>query len=518
MGNCKQCGKEGTIEFDGFYFCCKTCKKLYCRDKLESGTIEERYVVELYNGKFLNSNFKLSTKIRSTIMNFIWLKENKPKLCVNCSKDLFEAHLEKDTFYNPFKEERFCSYKCHGEFEKQKLSERVKENFPEYHQKSKMTKFEKYGDENYTNRNKARDTYIRQYGVEHHLQKNFKNYQDLNKEFWEENFIEDGYFNFQACSEYHNINIDSLYSKLKEFKIEYKRKSKTQYEIYQFIKEKYDGEVILDDRTQIAPLELDIYVPELSFAIEYDGLFFHSEGYSDYFPNIDKKYHLTKTELCEERDIHLFHIFSNEWLDDKKRDIWKSKILYKLKKIEAKLNARDGEIRYIPTSEAQRFLEENHLQGYAQCSDKLGLYIKGELVSVMTFGKSRFKKGEIELIRFASKKYTIVRGAFNKMLSFFKNTEEKIISYGNRRWTYKENVYKGYQKTYKYSNINNIETTTINYFYFKDERELFSRVKFQKHKLSSLLNNFNKDLSESENMFLNGYRKIYDCGNYKFFL
>jgi hypothetical protein len=36
--------------------------------------------------------------------------------------------------------------------------------------------------------------------------------------------------------------------------------------------------------------------------------------------------------------------------------------------------------------------------------------------------------------------------------------------------------------------------------------------------LKNILNNFNSELTESENMFNNGYFKIYDSGNYKYIL
>ena len=66
-----------------------------------------------------------------------------------------------------------------------------------------------------------------------------------------------------------------------------------------------------------------------------------------------------KTELCEEKNIHLFHIFSNEWINPKKRDIWKSKILIKLhsNKIK-KLDARKCIIKEVNYKLSKEFLEE----------------------------------------------------------------------------------------------------------------------------------------------------------------
>ena len=40
-----------------------------------------------------------------------------------------------------------------------------------------------------------------------------------------------------------------------------------------------------------------------------------------------------------------------------------------------------------------------------------------------------------------------------------------------------------------------------------------SRVQFQKHKLKKKLKIFDPDLTEYANMVINGYDRIWDCGN-----
>ena len=62
------------------------------------------------------------------------------------------------------------------------------------------------------------------------------------------------------------------------------------------------------------------------------------------------------------------------------------------------------------------------------------------------------------------------------------------------------------------------ENTQPNYFYFnyKNDFVLKSRLQFQKHKLPAILDKFDKNLSEWENMKLNGYNRIWDCGNKKY--
>ena len=40
-------------------------------------------------------------------------------------------------------------------------------------------------------------------------------------------------------------------------------------------------------------------------------------------------------------------------------------------------------------------------------------------------------------------------------------------------------------------------------------------MSFQKHKLNKILNKFESNLTEWKNMQLNGYDRIWDCGNGK---
>ena len=280
------------------------------------------------------------------------------------------------------------------------------------------------------------------------------------------------------------------------------RTSKPEEELLKLIPNGIQG-----DRSIIKPFELDILSD--SFAVEYNGLMWHSEGNSasvKFNKRQLSKIHLNKTELCEAKGIQLFHIFENEWLHSKEK--WISVINNAVGK-STKLWARQCHISEIPNDLYKVFCEENHLQGYGIAKIKVGLFYNEELISVMSFGKSRFNNNfEYELIRFCSKLGTIVVGGAGKLLKYFERTykPKSIISYANRRWS-QGNLYEKLGFTF----INN---TPPNYWYFKpNENKLYSRTIFQKHKLSKILSNFDIKLSESENMFNHGYRKIYDSGN-----
>jgi len=47
---------------------------------------------------------------------------------------------------------------------------------------------------------------------------------------------------------------------------------------------------------------------------------------------------------------------------------------------------------------------------------------------------------------------------------------------------------------------------------------LENRIKYQKHKLKNILENFDKELTEIENMKNHGFDRIFDAGNKKFIL
>lgn len=87
-------------------------------------------------------------------------------------------------------------------------------------------------------------------------------------------------------------------------------KSKKEVKLYQILCEHYNDTIIQTDRKIIKPLELDLYIPKLNLAIEYNGCYFHciENGTS-------KDYHLNKSLLCRQKGIRLIHIYDFEDFD-----------------------------------------------------------------------------------------------------------------------------------------------------------------------------------------------------------
>lgn len=165
------------------------------------------------------------------------------------------------------------------------------------------------------------------------------------------------------------------------------------------------------NRDILSGQEIDCYIPELKIGFEYNGCYFHSSECKA------KDYHYKKKEAAAVAGVDLYFIWEDNWQNQKA--VIQSLIKSKLGCTSRRVYARKCEIREIGYAEAKDFLTENHLHGYCVATYKLGLFYENELVAVMTLGKSRFNKDEMEIIRFANKLDTTVIGAASKLFRYF---------------------------------------------------------------------------------------------------
>ena len=282
--------------------------------------------------------------------------------------------------------------------------------------------------------------------------------------------------------------------------------NKSEDELKDFIKN-VNIDFIENSREIITPLELDIFIPSHNIAIEYNGLYWHSELHKT------NDYHLTKTKECENKGIQLIHIFEDEWLY--KKDIVKSRILNLLGLNKDKIYGRKTEIREVLSKESNLFLTENHIQGNVNSKIKLGLFYNNELVSLMTFGDLRknmggvVNKGDYELLRFCNKLNTTVIGGADKLLKhFIKHYQvKKLISYADRRWS-KGNLYEKLGFEF-------IHDSKPSYFYIINyKRE--NRFKYRKDVL--IKEGYDTNKTEHQIMLDRKIYRIYDCGSKKYVL
>lgn len=102
------------------------------------------------------------------------------------------------------------------------------------------------------------------------------------------------------------------------FKPNESNKSSKEVELQLWIKSIYNGEIIINSRKIIYPFELDILLPEINLAFEFNGNFWHSELKKD------KYYHFNKFNKCKDNNIDLISIW--EWVWDENKDLIKQKI------------------------------------------------------------------------------------------------------------------------------------------------------------------------------------------------
>lgn len=281
--------------------------------------------------------------------------------------------------------------------------------------------------------------------------------------------------------------------------------SQLETELLNFVKDNYDGEIILNSKSIIAPYEIDIYLPELKLAIEFNGVYWHNELIKS------NDYHKIKSDMCDNQEIQLIHIYEDDWIY--KKNIVKSMILNKLGKTSNRIYARKCIIKEINSNESTTFLNNNHIQGSVNSSIKLGLFYNNELVSLMTFGKlrksmnSQSKENEYEMLRFCNKLNTNVIGGASKLFSYFlKNYNPiSITSYADRSYS-NGNLYR--QLGFKLSHI-----TEPNYYYVVDDIRKY-RFGFRKDIL--VKQGYDPNKSEHQIMLERKIYRIYNSGNYKF--
>ena len=274
-------------------------------------------------------------------------------------------------------------------------------------------------------------------------------------------------------------------------------------ELYDFINTNYDGEIIKNCR-KIISKELDIYLPELNLAFEFNGLYWHSDLYKS------RNYHLNKTKECDDKGIKLVHVWEDDWVY--KRDIIKSMILHKLGKSKS-IWARNCEISEVTDNKLIRdFLNKNHLQGFVGSSIKIGLFYQGELVSLITFGKLRkalghiTKEGSYELLRFCNKLNFNIVGGSSRLLVYFirKYYPKEIMSYSDNSRSNGDMYRKiGF----------NLESETVPNYYWVIDGIRKHRFNFRKDRLVKM--GYDSSKTEIEIMNELGYYRIFDSGSKK---
>lgn len=420
----------------------------------------------------------------------------------------------------------YCSVKCVTQSQERNDKIKSKMDYASIHEKVKQTNRERYGvdhyfeisqeqiketkrvrygNETFNNPDKRRQTNIIRYGVEHSgqskpvIEKIKRTREEKIPQLRDKVFLSElnKTHSQKEIAELFNVNPSAVSYWFKQHDISSvvhhpTIQSKPQQEIFEYCSSLTSG-VVLDEKRIIPPKHIDVFIPDSNLAIELNGIYWHKEK---------KLQHLEKTNLLQDKGIRLIQFWDNEWAE--KTDICKS-IISNALGYSNRIYSRKCEVHFLDNKTYREFCESNHISGYAPASIRLGLFHNGDLVSVVGITKSRYDKSfEYELSRACSKLNFSVIGGLSKLLSHANITS--IVSYCDRR------IFTGvgYEKV----GFDFLRNTPPNFFYWHiKDKKIISRIAAQKHKLPSLLENYDPNMSEHENMNLNGWFRVYDSGN-----
>lgn len=286
--------------------------------------------------------------------------------------------------------------------------------------------------------------------------------------------------------------------------------SKEENNVLDFIKT-MDPAAYRGDKELIYPQELDIISHSRTVAIEYCGLYWHSD-FSNTKGAKAKTRHLDKLNKVEASGYRLITIFADEWIA--KNEISKS-LLARIFGIASvtKVGARDCLLQKIASEIAKAFCDRFHLQGASNASLHLGLFYRSQLIAVASIGTRAIygssEEGTYELIRFCQHPGYSVIGGLAKLTSRIPEflPIKKLFSFVDRRW------FTG--ASYLSAGFSLVGTTEPGYWWVRGLVRA-SRFQFAKHRLEKKLESFDPSLSEVENMKANGWNRIYDCGQLRF--
>jgi hypothetical protein len=193
-------------------------------------------------------------------------------------------------------------------------------------------------------------------------------------------------------------------------------------------------EFVANDRSTIAPKELDIIIPSINLAIEICGTMWHSE----HFGKKSRRYHRNKMLNAANQNYQLITLWDYEVAEPKTNNL-----LLSLTGKHKRVGARQCQLHEITYREVSQFEHAFHMMGTRPAKVYLGLYYQGELVSTMSFAKSRYSSNyEWEMIRYCNGNLKIVGGA-SKLFNYFNKKYQplSVITYSDLRFG-QGNVYE----------------------------------------------------------------------------
>ena len=242
----------------------------------------------------------------------------------------------------------------------------------------------------------------------------------------------------------------------------------------------------------------DICVEEIKTVLEIDPTYTHSTMYNHWNQNRDEYYHRNESLCAAQHGYRCIHIFDWDDVD---------KILQMLHPKE-RIYARKCKVYKLRKEIVEDFLNKYHLQG--SCRGQLlclGLVYEGDLVQVMTFGRSRYDKHyAIELLRLCTRSGLTVVGGASKLFSYATSEYglNDIISYCD--------LSKFTGEVYEEIGMKKIRITPPQEIWSRGSDKITANLLRARGYDQLFKTNFGKGTSNEDLMIENGWLPVYDCG------
>lgn len=511
--------------------------KMPTEQVVRASSLEDKQKIKLLkNKRFVKVSFICEKCKAAEVVgacSFLKRTELLCRKCASASHRDYEA-IKKKTEATCLKKYGNKSNLCTLSKERKERGEKLGAADPKIKEKMRLTNKERYGCDSATPfvraevQKKVKDTMMTKYGVDHNFKipafiekraqeavkrnqkyRNSKEYQD----FFISRYIKPKNLEI-LCTE---LKDDELYYYVKcincgnEFewsikdridggiqypycqKCNHNGKSYEEDEVYDFVRSIYSGPIERNNRQILDGKEIDVYLPDKKFGIEYNGLYWHAG---------DKNRHREKWNIAQQKGIDLMQIWSSEW--EQKRSILESIIKNRLG-MSMPVYARKCTIKEVPVKEARKFADSYHMQGFF-AGMYVGLYYNDELIDMSIFCKARFGGPySWELTRHVIKHGYRVIGGLSREIFYFRKTGHHgdIVDYcdmrlfnGKGHWGFEE---KG------------ITPPDMQY---TDFVRIIPRGKYQKKNMSKIPGfKYDPTKTQLENLHSNGMDFIYGVGH-----
>lgn len=248
----------------------------------------------------------------------------------------------------------------------------------------------------------------------------------------------------------------------------------------------------------------DMYIPSKKVAIEYNGLYYHSDAIRE-----DVDFHFNKCADCLQVGIELVQVWEDDYL--LKRDIVLDSLKERLGVSNKKtVNGKDCSLYMVNNEESKEFLNKYCLKGTVLGTASIGLYTpEDELVSLIVIDY-RKENQELFLKRFVNSCNVV--GSLDIFLECLK--EEYPDAKGVTVITSNSETFGD---IYKSSGFVTKEFIKPDFMYlYSNKRE--HKLKFSKERFKSDPNLYYEEgMTEAELAYANGIPRVYDAGKIRWY-